>query len=40
MVEGREEGFEMRILNSEGRAVRACDEQHEVRMHLIVIRRD
>lgn len=37
---GREEAFEMRILNSEGRAVRDFDEQHEVRMHLIVIRRD
>jgi hypothetical protein len=37
---GREEAFEMRILNPEGRAVRDFDEQHEVRMHLIVVRRD
>ena len=37
---GREEAFEMRILDPEGRAVRDFDEQHEVRMHLIVIRRD
>lgn len=37
---GREETFEMRILNPEGRAVRDFDEQHEVRMHLIVVRRD
>ena len=37
---GREETFEFRILDQTGRAVRDFDEQHEERMHLIVVRRD
>jgi hypothetical protein len=37
---GREEAFEVRILDRAGREVRNLDEQHEQLMHLIVIRRD
>ncbi len=37
---GREEAFGVRILDRNGRAVRDFDEQHGVRMHLIVVRRD
>ncbi len=37
---GREEAFEVRILDRAGREVRNLDEQHEQLMHLIVVRRD
>lgn len=37
---GREETFEFRVLDQTGCAVRDFDEQHEERMHLIVVRRD
>jgi hypothetical protein len=37
---GREEAFEVRILDRAGREVRDLDEQHEQLMHLIVVRRD
>lgn len=37
---GREEVFEVRILDPTAREVRDLDEQHEQLMHLIVIRRD
>src|SRR5918997_2360890 len=37
---GREETFGIRILDRAGREVRNLDEQHEKRMHLIVVRRD
>jgi hypothetical protein len=37
---GREEAFEVRILDPAGREVRNLDEQHEQLMHLIVVRRD
>ncbi len=37
---GREEALRFRILDQAGRAVRDFDEQHQERMHLIVVRRD
>jgi hypothetical protein len=37
---GREETFGLRILDRDGRAVQAFDEQHGERMHLMVVRRD
>jgi len=37
---GREETFGIRILDLAGRVVRDLDEQHGVRMHLVVVRRD
>ena len=40
LAANREETFEFRILDRAGRVVRDFDEQHEERMHLIVVRRD
>jgi hypothetical protein len=37
---GQEEMFGLRILDRGGHAVRDFDEQHEERMHLMVVRRD
>lgn len=37
---GRQEDFELRVLDADGREVRDLEEQHGERMHLIVVPRD